>query len=112
MTHAEELHRRMQFAHPPYAVLDVRSVTEHQRACIPGSLSASLQSLDAGLPAGTTTGTEFIVVGRDLTDATTRSVTEKLRSLGVRRVVELPGGLKEWQAAGFDLNEPGALSGA
>ena len=101
-THAEELHRRMAFDYPPYVVLDV-STGKNDGGSIPGSLAATAASLEAGLPEGTSTATEFIVVGEDLTDTERRRVSEKLRQLGVKRVVEFPGGLREWRDAGFEL---------
>jgi len=102
-THAGELHRRLGSPHPPFTVLDVRSANDRGEGSIPGSLPVSADDLAGGLPAGTTTSTEFVVVGRDLEDAATREVSTKLRSLGAIRVVELPGGVREWRNAGFDL---------
>jgi rhodanese-related sulfurtransferase len=102
-THAAELHRRLGFPYPPFTVLDVRPETERGQGAIPGSQGASADSLGDGLPEGTTAHTEFYVVGRDLEDDGTRKLSEKLRELGAVRVVELPGGVREWCNAGFDL---------
>ncbi len=99
-THAEELQRRMAFDYPPCAVLDVSS-PDSSTEPIPGSITVSLDSLESSLPEGTTPETEFIVVGEDLNDAATRQVSNKLRDLGAKRVVEMPGGLREWHDAGF-----------
>ncbi len=102
-THAEELRRRIEFEHPPFIVLDIRSASEQAKGRIPGSEPTSLQALESGLPSGTSTRTEFIVVGVALDDPGVRPVSCKLRDLGADRVVELAGGTKEWQDLGYAL---------
>ena len=104
-THAEELQRRLAFDFPPFAVLDVRPVASFRAGTVPGALSASLESLES-LPDGVTEETEVIVLGEGPTDPTIRAASERLRELGVHRVVELPGGLHEWLHAGFELQAP------
>lgn len=100
-THAQELQRRMAFEYPPFAVLDV-SGPEASGSTIPGSTATSLEDLESALPDGTTPDTEFIVVGEDLEDTATRQISTRLRALGAKRVVEMPGGLREWRDAGFE----------
>ncbi len=100
-THAQELQRRMAFEYPPFAVLDV-SGSEASSGSIPGSIAVTLDGLDSGLPEGTTADTEFIVVGEDLNDTATRQISTRLQALGAKRVVEMPGGLREWRDAGFE----------
>ena len=100
-THAEELARRIKFEYPPFAVLDVR--LDRSGGTIKGAMSVSVTGLEDGLPEGTTDATEFIVVGADLHDATVRAVTDQLRKKGAKRVVELAGGVKQWQDSGFGL---------
>lgn len=100
-THAQELQRRMAFEYPPFAVLDV-SGPETSDDSIPGSIAVTLESLESALPDGTTPDTEFIVVGEDLDDPATRQISCRLRVLGAKRVVEMPGGLREWRDAGFE----------
>ncbi len=105
-THAQELRRRIAFAHPPYVILDVRPAAERGAGSLPSARGIDADSLSA-LPDGVTRTTEIFVVGRDQTDGVPRQVSQKLRSLGALRVVELPGGVQEWQAAGYAL-EAGA----
>ncbi len=100
-THAEELARRIKFEYPAFAVLDVRQ--DRAGGSIEGSVPVSVNGLEEGLPEGTTDATEFIVVGADLHDKTVRTVSEQLRKKGAKRVVELAGGVKEWQDSGFGL---------
>lgn len=101
-THAQELHRRLAFSFPPFVVLDVRSDEERGAGSLPGALAVDADSLSA-LPEGATRSTEIFVIGRDQTDLVPRRVSLKLRSLGAIRVVEMPGGVKEWRDAGFKL---------
>lgn len=101
-THPAELARRMRHPRPPFLVIDVRAAEERVRGTVPGAVA--LRSIDlAALPAGTTAATEFFVVGRDQYDEEVRRVTDRLRELGARRVVELTGGMFEWEHYGFPL---------
>lgn len=94
-THARELERRLQVPFPPFAVVDVRSAGEIAAGHIPGAIG--IGGLDA-LPAEIGPATEVFVVGADPSDGRVRPIAERLLSLGVRRVVELTGGMHEWQA--------------
>ena len=107
-THPAELARRMRSPRPPFLVLDVRSADDHARGSIPGAVALRSSDLQA-LPAGTDAKTEFFVAGRDLNDPEVRRTTLRLKELGALRVVELTGGVYEWQQFGFPLERPGAL---
>ena len=98
---SQELQRRIQFDHPPFLVIDVRRDTERTSGAIAGSHPLSPSSLGDSLPEGTSSQTEFFVVGSDQTDARVREMAQGLRGLGAQRVVELPGGMHEWQAEGL-----------
>lgn len=105
-THAEELHRRMKFDYPPYAVIDVRSDEAWKEGSVPGALHVDLDSLESSLPEGTEPTTELFVFGEDHTDPARRAVTLRLRELGALRVVEMPGGFREWRLRGFEAEPP------
>ena len=105
-THAQELQRRLAFEYPPWVLLDVRPAEERGAGSLPGARGADLESISA-LPEGATKTTEIFVIGRDQEDGVPREVSQKLLRLGALRVVEMPGGVKEWQDAGFQL-EAGA----
>lgn len=102
-THPGELVRRMRRPHPPYLLLDVRPAAERAHGVIPGAVALNSDDL-AELPAGTTPLTEFFVVGRDQYDPEMRRTTVRLRQLGARRVVELTGGMFEWESYGYPLD--------
>jgi rhodanese-related sulfurtransferase len=101
-THPAELARRMRSPRPPFLVLDVRSAADQARGMIPGAIAVSSADL-AALPAGADARTELFVVGRDLSDPEIRRTTLRLRELGAKRVVELTGGMYEWEQFGFPI---------
>ncbi|MEE2777719.1 MAG: rhodanese-like domain-containing protein [Acidobacteriota bacterium] len=98
-TSSQELERRMRFEHPPYLLIDVREAAERSSGSIAGSVALDAGGLEA-LPEGSSASTEFIVVGSDQYDPRVRDMAQRLRELGAQRVVELPGGMFEWHAAG------------
>ena len=98
-THAGEVRRRISAPFPPYRIVDVRTRAEYDRGHIPGAVSAPPEGIHA-LPDGTDDRTEFIVVGKEPEDPAMRAASLALRFLGVRRVVELTGGMVEWERAG------------
>ena len=102
-THPAELYRRIQFAHPPFLVIDVRSAAERSKSRIEGSIALGASDLAEALPEGSTPGTEFVVVGVDQYDEEIRRAVQSLRALGALRVVELAGGMFEWQAERMPL---------
>ncbi len=105
-THPEELHRRMKFDYPPYAVIDVRPAKAWKEGSVPGALHVVLEDLESSLPEGTDERTELIVFGEDHEDPVRRAVTLRLRELGAQRVVEMPGGFREWNLRGFATEPP------
>jgi len=104
-THAAELERRMAHPFPPFVVLDVRSPADHGESRIPGSVLVDPGKMES-LPAGTTQATEVFVVGTSHVDPGVRRTALALKGLGVRRVVEVTGGYREWRRRGFP-EEPG-----
>lgn len=101
-THADELARRLERPHPPFAILDVRSNREHDARRIPGSVRIDATGLKA-LPSESSEDTEFFVVGSGPADEKVRQAALALKALGGRRVVELTGGLWEWERRGLPL---------
>jgi rhodanese-related sulfurtransferase len=99
-THSAEVRRRIGRAFPPFCILDVRARDLFEQGHIPGAVSTTAADLEAGLPAGTTPGTELIVVGAMPEDPAMRAASLALRQHGAHRVVELTGGMTEWEAAG------------
>lgn len=107
-THAAELERRTKHPFPPFAVLDVRPPAEYGKSRIPGSIHVDPERMES-LPAGTTEATEMFVVGNSHVDSAVRKTALALKRLGVRRVVEVTGGYREWRRRG--LPEEGAEEG-
>lgn len=96
-THAAEVRRRVTRPFPPFCVVDIRPRDDYERGHIPGAVPATAANLEAGLPAGTTGRTEFIVVGSIPEDPAMRAASLILRRHGAHRVVELTGGMTEWE---------------
>jgi rhodanese-related sulfurtransferase len=105
-THPAELARRIRSPRPPFLVIDVRSAEERSRGTIPGAATHRSTDLET-LPLGTDARTEFFVVGKNLDDPEIRRTTLRLRELGALRVVELTGGMYEWEQFGFPVARPG-----
>ena len=110
-THPAELSRRIRSPRPPFLVVDVRSAEDRSRGTIPGAVAHRSTDLET-LPPGVDVRTEFFVVGRNLEDPEVRRTTLRLRELGARRVVELTGGMFEWEQFGFPVERPGATATA
>jgi ArsR family transcriptional regulator len=98
-THSGELRRRLSRPFPPFRILDVRPREEWERGHVPGALSAPPEGITS-LPEGADERTELIVVGQEPEDPAMRAATLALKGLGVHRVVELTGGMVEWEMAG------------
>ena len=98
--YAAELARRIRFDHPPFAVLDLRPESAFRLAHVPGSRHIRVTELSS-FPEDTDENTEFFVLGADSTDPSVRSAALRLKELGARRVVELPGGFSEWAGQGL-----------
>jgi rhodanese-related sulfurtransferase len=103
-THPAELARRMRSPRPPFLILDVRSAEQRSRGAIAGAVASRSTDLEA-LPPATDAKTEFIVVGNGLTDDEVRRTTNRLRELGAHRVVELTGGMYEWEHFGLPTSK-------
>jgi rhodanese-related sulfurtransferase len=99
-THAAELRRRIARAAPPFVVVDVRPAADYRRGHLPGAVWGGHLDFTRVVPAIGKPGTEVFVVGGGPDDAMTREASLALRRLGARRVVELTGGMVEWDLAG------------
>jgi rhodanese-related sulfurtransferase len=106
-THPAELARRIKSPRLPFLVVDVRSAEDRSRGTIPGAKAHRSTDLET-LPTGADAKTEFFVVGQNLDDPEVRRTTLRLRELGAQRVVELTGGMFEWEHFGFPVARPGA----
>lgn len=104
-THAAELERRLRKSFPAWCAVDVRSAAEFAAGHLPGSISISANELSTALPEGTDPTTEFFVIGSAPGDTRVRPASEALRRHGTHRVVEFSGGLAEWMAFGFALDQ-------
>jgi len=107
-TYAAELERRIRTDFPAWCALDIRSAADYAAGHLPGSKSVAIDDLSGRLPAGTDEATEFFVIGAALGDERVRPVSEALRQCGARRVVELAGGIAEWKAFDFALEQQAA----
>jgi rhodanese-related sulfurtransferase len=104
-THPAELARRIRSPRPPFLIIDVRSAEDRSRGTIAGAAAHRSTDLET-LPDGTGASTEFFVVGKNLDDPEVRRTTQRLRELGALRVVELTGGMYEWEQFGFPVAPP------
>lgn len=111
-THPGEVARRMRHPWPPFVILDVRPRDERQQGGVPGSIAVDSSQLASSLPAGTDARTEFFVIGRDQYDEEVRRTSDRLRELGARRIVEITGGMFEWEAFGMPLEKPSSPQAA
>ncbi len=110
-THAAEMIRRLRTSFPAYRVLDVRSSGDFAAGHIPGALCVSAEQLELKMPAGLDGGSELFVIGAKLGDPAIRQASLALMAHGARRIVELPGGMAEWQEAAGEI-ETGAQQAA
>jgi rhodanese-related sulfurtransferase len=99
-THAAELRRRIARPFPPFVVLDVRPEADFRRGHIPGAVWAGHLDFARAVPGLGTPGLEVIVVGGEPEETWVREASLALKRLGGRRVVELTGGMVEWEQAG------------
>jgi rhodanese-related sulfurtransferase len=98
-THAGEVRRRIDRSFPPFRVIDVRPREDWERGHIPGSLSAPEGGITS-FPEGAPERIEYIVVGTQPEDPAMRTASLALKRLGAHRVVELTGGMVEWEMSG------------
>jgi rhodanese-related sulfurtransferase len=102
-THAAELARRLRFPSPPFRVIDVRPLEAFARGHVPGAVSST--SVDpASLLAAAGGRIEIFVVGRGPGDPEMRTASLALLRAGAHRVVELTGGMVEWELDGGRLD--------
>jgi rhodanese-related sulfurtransferase len=102
-THAAELRRRIARLSPPFVVLDVRPEEDYRRGHIPGAVWAGHGDYARAVPGLGEPRHEVFVVGGPAEDPRVRAASLALRKLGARRVVELTGGMVEWELAGGPL---------
>jgi rhodanese-related sulfurtransferase len=102
-THAAELKRRLRFPVPPFRVIDVRPAAEFSRGHIPGAVPSSSIS-PASLLSEANGRLEIFVVGRGPGDPEVREASLSLLQAGAHRVVELTGGMLEWELQGGGLD--------
>jgi len=100
-THPAELHRRLRYPFPPYKVLDARSRDEFRHGHVPGAISVAGVDLATVFPqeGGRI---EFFVIGKEPLDPRVREVSLDLLHRGAHRIVELTGGMFEWERAGYE----------
>lgn len=106
-THAAELKRRLRYPFPPFRVLDIRPREEYDRGHVPGAVHVVLPHLASGLPEGTAGRVEVFVVGRGPGDEAVRAASLALMRHGAHRIVEFPGGMYEWERAGYPTEGTG-----
>ena len=97
-THPEELQRRLAHSYPPYLLFDVRDESERAAGTIAGARPLTAEQLGDELPEGATPTTEIFVIGAAQSDPRPRALSRALRERGATRVVELAGGMFEWNA--------------
>src|SRR5436305_4811259 len=100
-THPAELHRRLHYPFPPFKILDVRSRDEFRRGHVPGAIAVAGQDLTAVFPKESGR-IELFVVGKGPLDPRVREVSLALLHLGAHRIVELTGGMFEWERSGHE----------
>jgi rhodanese-related sulfurtransferase len=110
-THAAELARRLRFPFPPFRVLDVRPREEYERGHIPGALHVTPAQLSAGPPEWAQGRVELFVAGSGPGDPAVREASLALMRHGAHRIVELVGGMYEWERAGRPVSASPAGGG-
>jgi rhodanese-related sulfurtransferase len=103
-THSGEVRRRLTKPFPPFRIIDVRPRADWERSRIPGSVSAPEDGI-ISFPEGTDAHTEYLVVGRQPEDPAMRKASLALKDLGAHRVVEMTGGMVEWEMAGGPIEK-------
>src|SRR5436305_11534553 len=101
---AAELARRLRFPLPPFRVVDVRPAPDFARGHIPGAVSSASSSPAALLAEAPNGRIEIFVVGRGPGDPEVREASLALLQAGGHRVVELTGGMLEWELEGGGLD--------
>jgi rhodanese-related sulfurtransferase len=102
-THGAELRRRLAAPWPPFVVVDVRPEDEYGKGRIPGAVWGGHLDFARAVPGLGEKRIEVFVVGRESQDPMVREASLALQRLGAKRIVELTGGMVEWQLAGGPL---------
>lgn len=103
-THPQELARRIQRTHPPLAVLDLRPAAAHAAGHVPGAVGVTADLAPDAVPVGVN---EVVLVGHRGDDPEVRRALDGLQRAGVRRRVELAGGMAEWLRLGLPVERSG-----
>lgn len=99
-----ELKRRLKDGLEDLQILDVRSESEWSEGTIPSAQHAFLGHLHSDLPATLDTDKPVLTYcGSGFRASIAASVLE---NLGFSRVMNLPGSMKAWKAAGFETVRP------
>jgi rhodanese-related sulfurtransferase len=99
-TYPAELHRRLRYPFPPFKILDARSRDEFRLGHVPGAIPVA--GLDLAVIFPKDSGRiEFFVIGKGPGDPRVREVSLALLELGAHRIVELTGGMFEWERSGL-----------
>jgi rhodanese-related sulfurtransferase len=102
-TDAAGLRARLDSEQPP-VLLDVRRPAQYDEGRIPGAISLISDDVLERAVAVVPDRTAVIVTYCGRLDCRRSSrAAARLESLGYTRVVEFPGGLEEWRAAGYDV---------
>ncbi len=98
-TYPAELHRRLRYPFPPFKILDARSRDEFRLGHVPGAIPVA--GLDLAVIFPKNSGRiELFVIGKGPGDPRVREVSLALLELGAHRIVELTGGMFEWERSG------------
>jgi rhodanese-related sulfurtransferase len=85
-------------------LLDARRPEEYARGRLPGAVSLiSDHVLDCAPDVFPDREAEIVTYSRQLSCRRSTRAAERLESLGYADVVEFPGGIEEWMAAGYEL---------
>jgi rhodanese-related sulfurtransferase len=98
-TYPAELKRRLRYPFPPFKILDARSRDEFRSGHIPGAIPVAGQDLARVFPKESGR-IELFVIGKGPGDPRVREVSLALLELGAHRIVELTGGMFEWERSG------------
>ena len=104
---AATLHARLERGERPH-LLDARRPEDYAQGHLPGAVSLiSDDVLERAPSVFPDRGAEIITYCGMLSCRRSTRAAERLESLGYTDVVEFPGGVEEWVAAGYELERPG-----
>lgn len=87
----------------PHIVVDVRKEVLYQAAHVPGALSIPAEVLPYKLLPK---DRDVVLYDNDLSGLTARNAAAGLKSVDAAHLFLLQGGLRAWEAAGYDANRP------